>query len=52
MNDHVLKVLLEMSDHELYHLLDCATNDITGMIVKDDIDKSVWKKARRMRDMI
>ncbi len=52
MNDHVLKILLEMSDHELYHLFDCASNEISSMIVKDDMDKSVWKKSRRMRDML
>lgn len=52
MNDQILKILLEMSDHELYHLLDSAANDITNTIVKDDIDKSVWKKARKMRDIV
>jgi len=52
MNDHVLKIMLELSNDELYHLLDSAVNDITNSIVKDDIDKSVWKKARIMRDMV
>ena len=52
MNDHVLKIMLQLSDHELYHLLNSAVNDITNTIIKDDIDKSVWKKARIMRDMV
>ena len=52
MNDHVLKILLEMSDYELYCMLDMAIAEYSNLIVKDETEKATFKKLMKLRTLI
>jgi len=51
MNDHVLKILLEMSDYELYCMFDMAIERYIHLIVKDEVEKATFKKLMRLRTL-
>ena len=52
MNDHVLKILLEMSDYELYCMFDMTIAEYNNLIVKDEVEKATFKKLMKLRSLI
>ena len=52
MNDEILKILLTMSDYELYCAFDMAIAEYNHLIVKDEIEKATFKKLMRLRTLL
>jgi hypothetical protein len=52
MNDRILKILLEMSDYELYSMFDMAIAEYNHLIVKDETEKATFKKLMKLRTLL
>lgn len=52
MNDEILKILLDMSDYEIYCMFDMAIAEYNHLIVKDEIEKATFKKLMKMRVLL
>lgn len=52
MNPEILKILLTMSDYELYAMFDMAIAEYNHLIVKDETEKATFKKLMRLRCLL
>jgi hypothetical protein len=52
MNDQILKILLTMSDHQLYAMIDMAIAEYNHLIVKDETEKATFKILMRLRCLL